>query len=165
MKRARHTHFDEMQGSIGYRSAAYLNMREQRNGNADAAGRKVDRSSSGQTIVALLIFILLAITLTFTATVVVITNIRTDTAYQGGEVALQNAQTGIENALVRLERDNTYTGETMTLASGAVTITISGTSPKTITSIGSYSKVVRTITATATVNSTVVTLTSWSETP
>ena len=119
----------------------------------------------GQTIVALLLFILLGITLTFTATLVVLTNIRADSALQNGEIALQNAQAGVENALIRLDRDNTYSGETMTLTSGTVTITVSGTSPKTITSVGSYGNLVRTVTATATVSSSVVTLTGWSETP
>lgn len=122
-------------------------------------------SSSGQTIIALLIFILLAVTFTFTATLVIVANLQTDSAYQNGEIALQDAQAGVENALVRLERDNTYTGETMTLTRGTVTITVSGTSPKTIVSVSSYSNLVRTVTATATVSSGVVSLTSWSETP
>ena len=119
----------------------------------------------GQTIIALLIFILLGITLTFTATLVVLTNIRTDSAYQNGEIALQDAQTGIENALIRLERDNTYTGETMTLVNGTATITVSGTGTVTIVSVGSYSNMSRTVTATATISGTAVSLTSWSETP
>ena len=127
--------------------------------------RTAYKKSSGQTVVALLIFMLLAMTLTFTATMVIIANLQTDNVYQNGEEALQNAQTGVENALMRLERDSTYTGETMTLTYGTVTITVSGTSPKTIVSTGGYGNLVRTVTATATVSGGVVTLTNWSETP
>ena len=108
---------------------------------------------------------MLAITLTVTATVVVITNIRSSSVAQSGDIALSNAQAGVENALIRLERDSTYTGETMTLTNGTATITVSGTSPITVVSVGSYGNLVRTITATATVSGSVITLTSWSETP
>ena len=124
-----------------------------------------NRRSSGQTIIALLIFMMLAITLTLTATMVVVANIRSTSAVQNGEIALSNAQAGMENALIRLERSSTYTGETMTLTAGTATITVSGTSPVTVVSVGSYGNFVRTITATATITGGSVTLTSWSETP
>lgn len=123
------------------------------------------RASSGQTVVALLIFMMLAITLTLTAAIVVIVNTQSDTAYQLGEQALENAQAGIENALVRLERHDTYTGETMSLTDGTATITVSGTSTLTIVSVGHAGSMARTITATATASGSVITLTSWSETP
>lgn len=122
-------------------------------------------NNSGQTVVALLIFMMLAITLTLAATIVVIVNTQSDTSYQQGEQALGNAQTGVENALLRLERDSTYTGETMSLPSGTATITISGTSPITIVSVGHDGRLARTVTVTATTSSGVITLTSWSETP
>ncbi len=121
--------------------------------------------SAGQTVVALLIFMMLAMTLTLTATIVVIVNTQSDTTYQQGEQALQNAQAGVENALLRLERDNTYPGETMSLSNGTATITISGTNPVTITSAGRAGSTVRTITADATTTGGVITLTSWDETP
>lgn len=122
-------------------------------------------NSSGQTIVALLVFMMLAITLTLTAAMVVIVNTQSDTTDQQGEQALENAQSGVENALLRLERDDTYTGETLSLANGTATITVSGTGPLTIVSIGHIGHVARTMTATAAVSGDVVTVTNWSETP
>lgn len=121
--------------------------------------------NAGQTIIILLIFMMLAITLTVAATAVIIINTQGNVAYENGAQALQNAQTGAENALVKLERDSTYTGETMTLPNGAATITVSGTVPYTIVSVGTSGSDTRTITATATITSGALTLTSWSETP
>ena len=122
-------------------------------------------NQSGQTIIMLLIFILIAITLAITATAVVIINTQGDIAYQNGEQALQNAQTGAENAILQLERNSSYTGETMTLANGTATITVSGTTPYTIVSVGSSGTLVRTLTVTATITGGALTVNSWSETP
>jgi len=122
-------------------------------------------SSSGQTVVALLIFMMLAITLTLTAAMVVIINTQSDITYQQGEQALENAQSGVENALLRLERDSAYTGETLPLADGTATITVSGTDPVTIVSVGYAGHLVRTITVTAGVSGSIITVTNWSETP
>jgi len=122
-------------------------------------------NSSGQTVVALLVFMMLAITLTLTAAMIVIVNTQSDTTYQQGEQALENAQSGVENALLRLERDGTYTGETLSLAGGTATITVSGTGPLTIVSVGHIGRIVRTVTATADISGNVITVTNWSETP
>ncbi len=120
---------------------------------------------SGQTIIVLLIFMLLAITLATSATAIVIINLRGDVSYQNGERALQNAQAGAEEALLRLERDSTYAGGTVTLANGTATITVSGTAPYTIVSKGASGTTIRTITATATITNNILAITSWGETP
>lgn len=124
-----------------------------------------DNPNSGQTIIILLVFMMMSITLALSATAVIIINTRTDTAAQQGEQALHNAETGVENALLQLERDNTYTGETMTLDGSAATISISGTSTKTIVAQGTSGSFIRTVTATVSISSNVLTITSWSETP
>jgi len=64
-----------------------------------------------------------------------------------------------------LNAPSTYTGETMTLAKGTATITVSGSSTKTIVSIGSSGRALRTITATVTVSGGNYALSTWSETP
>jgi hypothetical protein len=120
---------------------------------------------SGQTIIALLIFMMLAIAVTTVAAMITITNIRTNNAYSGGEQALANAESGAENALQRLLRDPGYTGESLALPNGAATISISGASVKTIVSEGTVNNYHRTITVTASYTSNVLVPTSWSETP
>ena len=120
---------------------------------------------SGQTIIALLIFMMVAMTVTIAAIGIAVINEQSNNSYFSGEMALQNAQSGIETALIALERNPTYTGETITLADGTATITVSGSSTFNIVSVGSSGNYQRTLTATATDTANVLNLTSWNETP
>ena len=120
---------------------------------------------AGQTLVALLIFMMLVITLATVAATITIVNIRSNSSFASGEQALANADSGAENALQRLLRDPTYTGETVSFANGAATISVTGTTGKTITSVGSIDNYQRTVTVTADYINNVLTVTSWSETP
>jgi hypothetical protein len=120
---------------------------------------------SGQILVALLAFMATAISLTTMAVVVTLTNAQATSKYTLGQEALYVAESGVENAMVRLLRDPTYTGEVMTVGASSATISVSGASPKTIISVGKSGDSRRTIQATATYVNTVLTLTSWSETP
>ena len=125
------------------------------------------RSSNevGQTLIALLIFMMLAIVVTLTAATITIINLQANNAYSNGEIALSNAQTGAENALQQLERNPTYGGETMALPSGNATITVSGIGTKTIVSVGKNANFSRTVTATVTYAADIITLTDWVESP
>ncbi|HTH72053.1 MAG TPA: hypothetical protein VL737_01675 [Candidatus Pristimantibacillus sp.] len=120
---------------------------------------------SGQTVIALLIFMMLVISITAVAATVTVINVRNNNAVAGGEQAMNNAETGAENALVRLQRDPSYSGETITLPNGAATISVSGTTTKTVVSEGTYGNFRRTVTVTATLTTNVLAETSWSETP
>ncbi len=123
------------------------------------------KSQSGQTLIALLVFISVAMLLTMSAAAVTIINTQTNSTFANGDAALQTAESGIDNAMQRLLRNPNYVGETLTIGDGTATITVSGTTTKTIVSKGTLGGLQRTITATATYNATVLTLTSWSETP
>jgi Tfp pilus assembly protein PilW len=120
-------------------------------------------TESGQTLIALLIFMMLIILVTTAAATITIINVRTNTAYAAGDQALQNAESGAENALQRLLRDPGYTGETIVFTNGTATINVSGTTMKTITSQGANGNYRRTITATADYTNNVLVLNSWSE--
>ena len=122
-------------------------------------------NDSGQTLIALLIFMLVAMTVTLASIAIAITNIQAGNSISSGEIALQNAQSGIENALILLERNPSYAGSTMTLPSGNATITVSGTGTLNIVSEGSFGNFHRKITATATDTANLINVTSWSETP
>lgn len=123
------------------------------------------KQQSGQALVALLAFMATAITLTTMATIVTLTSALATSKYTWGQDALSTAEAGIENALVRLVRDPAYTGETLTVGTGTATISVSGTSPKTITSVGKSGDFRRTVQITATHVNTMLTITSWSEVP
>lgn len=90
-------------------------------------------SQAGQSLIMLLVFITMAITITTGAVTVTLLNSRSTTTWYQGEQTLQVAEAGVENAIIRLLRDPTYTGETLTVDSGTATISVTGTSPKTIT--------------------------------
>src|SRR5690349_4800975 len=96
----------------------------------------MNRHESGQTIVALLIFMILIISISTMAAAITIMNIRSNNAISSGEQALDNAESGAENALRQLLRDPSYAGETVTFASGTATISVTGTTVKTIVSEG-----------------------------
>lgn len=123
----------------------------------------------GQTIIALLIFMMLAILITTTAVMITVINAQTNTGYTSGELALQAAESGAENGLLRLERDPTYTGETITInSSTTATITVSGTTTRTLTSVGTVAGIgsyKRTVVVTATYSNNTFTVTNWVETP
>jgi hypothetical protein len=120
---------------------------------------------TGQTLIALLIFMLVAMTVTIAATGIAIINIKSNNSVSTGILALQTASSGVENALIELERNPAYTGGTMTDGGGTATITVSGSGTLTIVSVGAVGNYQRTITATATDTANVISLSSWSETP
>jgi hypothetical protein len=127
------------------------------------------RSQQGQTIIALLIFMLLSILITTTAVTITVINTQGNNASNFGDLARQAAETGAENAMLQLERDPTYVGETMNINSNTTaTITVSGTTTRTITSVGSVAGIgtfKRTIIVTATYSGLAFTVTNWVETP
>lgn len=122
-------------------------------------------NAQGQTVVALLIFVVLAISLTTMAVTLTAVHTRANNSVAAGEQARANAEAGADNAMRRLLMDPNYAGETMTLANGTATINVSGTTTKTIVSQGVYNSARRTITVTASYTNNILTLTTWSETP
>lgn len=122
-------------------------------------------NQSGQTLIALLIFMLVAMTITLGAIAIAITNIQENNTFTSGEIALQNANSGVENALINIERNPSYSGGTMTLQKGTATITVSGTGTINIVSVGIDGNFKRTITASATDTANVLSINNWSETP
>lgn len=107
----------------------------------------------------------MAFVLTTLAATVTLINTQASGAYQNTELTLQIADSGVENAMLRILRNPTYAGETLTVDSGTTTITVTGTTTKTITSVGAVGNLRRTVTATATLSNDILTLTSWAETP
>ncbi|HET8671681.1 MAG TPA: hypothetical protein VFM05_13970 [Candidatus Saccharimonadales bacterium] len=126
---------------------------------------RLQRDQSGQVLVMLLAFMATAIILTTSAVAVVIANMQAGTKQIKGEKALQVAESGADNALMRLLRDPSYAGETLTIADGTATITLSGSPTVTIVSKGQVGDFRRTIQVTAArLNNTLV-VSSWKEVP
>lgn len=121
------------------------------------------RQDKGQTLVIFLIYILVAIIVTTAAVAILVSNSRnTDKVYQG-TTAYDIAESGAETAILKLLRNPSYTGETLTVGSGTATITITGTNPKTIVSQGTLSNFTKTIQVIVGTTNGALTVTSWQQ--
>jgi hypothetical protein len=122
----------------------------------------------GQALITLLFFMIIGLTITSAAIVMILINSNSGTRQQQGEVAYQVAQSGAENGLLRLLRTpTTYTGETLTIGQGQAVITVGGSgtsgSPYIITSTGTVGNFKRTVEVRATYINNQLTVTSEKE--
>jgi hypothetical protein len=127
------------------------------------------KNEKGQTLVALLFFVMVGLIVTVAATIILFTNSLAAQKLSQGEVARQLAETGAENALLQLLRNKDYTGETLTDIGGVtgdnVVITVdtdSATGQKAIFSIAASGNFIRKVEVIYTAND-VLTPLSWKE--
>lgn len=118
---------------------------------------------SGQSLVMLLIFMIIALTITSAAIAMIVINTRTTGKFAVGTIAYYAAESGAENAVLRLLRNPNYSGESMIVGDGSAIITVTGTDPKTITSIGIVGNSSRTIQVIAGYVDNRFTISSWQE--
>lgn len=122
------------------------------------------KNQSGQALVVLLVFMVVAIFMTTMAVALVIVNATAVSQVEQGDMALKLAQSGADNALLRLIRNPSYTGtETFTLDTGQVTATVSGGNPIIIMSQGKLGGFVRSASVSASFVDSVLTINSWRE--
>ncbi len=119
---------------------------------------------SGQALVTLLLFIIISVTLTTAAIIVIVVNAKSVTKIDQANFSRTIAESGAENALLRLLRNSGYTGETMTLDGGTavIQVTMSGTT-YTITSVGSIGDFVHTVQITAETTNNTISVLTWKE--
>ncbi len=121
------------------------------------------RSQSGQALAALLIFSAVAMVILSATVAAAITSTQQVSSYDRSHEALYIAESGAENALYRLLRDPGYVGETLTVGEGTAVISVTGTDPVTITSVGTVAGFERTIVVTAGYTNYVLSVTAWQE--
>ncbi len=124
---------------------------------------KLYKNQKGQTLVILLVYMVMAIIVTTAAVSMVLVNSRGADKLLQGTTAYDVAESGAETAMVKLLRDTSYAGETLSVAGGTAVITVSGTSTKTIVSKGTLNNFTRSVEVTATNVNNVLTVTSWKE--
>lgn len=117
----------------------------------------------GQALVVLLVFTVVTLTLVTAAVAVTIINSQASTSAAEGEASRMLAESGIEEALIRLVRDPSYTGGTLTAGDGSATVTVAGTNPKTITSQARRGEVQRIYQVNVTMSDDTLTVTNWQE--
>lgn len=121
-------------------------------------------NNSGQALISLVIFMVVATIIISGAVAVIVVNSKTTSKFYQGMVSYDLAEAGIENAIIRLLRDPNYTGETLIIESNTAVIEVTGgPSIYTIISRGDSGNFKRTIRAVAEYNNNVLTITSWKE--
>ncbi len=120
-------------------------------------------NQNGQTLVTLLVFSVIALTVATAAVSIMLNVSHATNRVEGNITASQVAESGIENALLRLLRNPSYTGETLQVGDGTVVITVTGSNPKTVTAIGTLYSHTKTVEATVTFTNGIMSVTSWQE--
>ena len=124
--------------------------------------RQLAFDKSGQTLVTLLVFSMVAMLVASTAVVIVINSALATNSTLLGTQALQIAESGAENSLLRLLRDPHYAGETLSVGEGTATSVVTGTTPKTMTITGNINGFQRKVIVIVTYTDT-MTIQSWKE--
>ena len=120
----------------------------------------------GQALVTLLVFVATAMIITTGAVAVTIINSQTTGKFAQGEEVLHIAEAGADNAILRILRDpnGIYTGEgPLAIGSGTVTITVTGSTTKTITAEGASGNFIRKIRVVGDLTNNTFNITSWRE--
>lgn len=120
-------------------------------------------SEAGQALVTLLLFMVIAITVSTAAVVLTITNSITASKVAAASHVYSVAEGGAENAILRLLRNPYYTGETLPIGDGVAEITVTGTNPKVIRSTGIVGDFQRTIEIRIGYSNNILTIQSWEE--
>lgn len=119
--------------------------------------------NSGQSLVSLLFFMIVAVTVASASAIILLVNSLSTASFQEGLAAFAVAESGAENAILRLLRDPAYSGESVVLEKGTAQISVSGSNPKIVNSIGRSGNFQRQIQINIVINNGVYSTTSWKE--
>ena len=118
---------------------------------------------SGQALITLLFFVLISLTITSGAIIIIIINSLSVSKSQEGTLAYYIAESGVENAMLRLLRDPNYAGETLIIGESTVIITVTGSNPKTAVAVGQNGNFKRTIQVDMDYNNGYYIISNWKE--
>jgi hypothetical protein len=121
---------------------------------------KSKENQKGQAVLTLLFFMVIAMSIITAVVIVVINTAQAGSNIEQGTVSYYAAETGAENALIRLLRDPNYSGETLNIDNGTVTITVNN---GLITSTAQIDDSIRKVQVQTVYNNNVLTVTSWKE--
>ena len=111
--------------------------------------KEIARWEQGQALLTLLFFMIIGLTITSAAIVLILVNSISGTKQQQGELAYQIALSGADEAMIRILRTPppAYSNESLSVGNGTATIVASGSgttvSPFIITSTGQTGSFVR----------------------
>lgn len=111
----------------------------------------------------LLLFVVISITITTAAVIIITVNSLSSTRYQEGTVAYYVAESGLENATLRMLRDPNYVGETLSVGTGTAVIVVTGSNTKIATSTGTIGNYKRKLQVKMSYNNGYYTFSEWKE--
>jgi len=117
----------------------------------------------GQALVILLVFVGITAVVTSAGAMVMIAGAQSGSKFELGSEAYFAAEAGAENGLLQILRNPAYAGETLNLSNGTAVVTVSGTDPKTLESVGTVNGLTRKIRVMGNYVNGVLTVTSWNE--
>ena len=127
----------------------------------------IQRSLPGQALLLLIVFAAMATVITAGAIAVTIINSQTTSKFALGEEALFVAESGAENAILKLLRNPSYSGsiinEIVAVGNGSANVEISGSPTVTVSSTGQVGNFIRKIQVTGNYSNNQFTLTSWQQ--
>lgn len=125
--------------------------------------KKLKQKSSGHILITLLVVMVATTVISMAAVSWVIDNTQGSSQTQHGLSALMAAESGVENAMMALLRNPSYTGEVFIVGDATVTVTVSGTTEKLIISQSIEGNHSRKLEVTASYIDNVLSITSWKE--
>lgn len=121
-------------------------------------------TSSGQALITLLFFVLIGFTIISASAAMIYNNILASSIKEQGNYAYAIAESGVDEALIRLIRDTTYTGtlpgQPLNLNGGTADISVMN---GIIISTGTYSNSIRKIEAQTVYTNNELSVISWRE--
>jgi len=121
---------------------------------------KILLNQKGQAFVTLLFFVIIGITIISAETIVLFTNILSASTTEQGTNAYYVAESGIEEALLRLNRNPGYAGEVLTVGEGNAVIQVDN---GIITATGTYANSIKKIQVQTVNNNGELKIVSWKE--
>lgn len=121
---------------------------------------KIKNPQAGYALITLLFFMTISLAIVTGVVVVVLNNATATTSVEQGTLSYYAAESGAENALLRLIRDPNYTGETLSVDGGSVVIQVNN---GTITSTAAVSNTIRKIQIITVTTNNQLTVSSWKE--
>lgn len=124
----------------------------------------INRIRKSQTLVVLLIFMLVAVTIATTSVAIIISNAQNTRSAGQSMEAYYAAEAGIENASLQLLRNPEYSGETLQInSSTTVDITATHSAQYVVTSTGRSGAFIRVLQATFNYTDNILSVISWQE--
>ena len=85
---------------------------------------KNQNTQNGQALITLLFFVAISTIITSAAVLILFSNALDTIRFSEGTQSYYTAESGIENALIRIVRNPNYTGETLSLPEGEIVVTV-----------------------------------------